>query len=54
MNVEPIVSISFSSQEIVIEFTSFVVGCVGAVTQSTRSWYVPRFLTLRGTLRQLE
>ena len=50
MNVEPIVTISFSSQDVMIEFTTFAVGCVGAITQRTRSSCVPRFLTLRGIM----
>ena len=50
MDVEPIVSISFNSQEVMIEFTSFVVGCVGAITQRTRSRCVLRFLALHGIM----
>lgn len=50
MNVEPIVSISFSSQEVMIEFTSFIVGRVGAVTQRTRSRCISGFPTLRSIM----
>jgi len=50
VDIEPIVSISFNSQEVLIGFTSFIVGCVGAVAQRTRSRYVLRFPTLRGVM----
>ena len=50
MYIEPIVSISSSSQEVMIKFTSFIVGCVWTITQRTRRRCVSGFPTLHSIM----